>query len=76
MEIPDHLKSALVNFREVDAAGMQQLLEYFCEVRAQECHRQASECMTTVPRRFELASDYAAKAQVYEGFIQDLMDCT
>lgn len=51
------------------------VLEKFCEMKAEECRRACAQAMAHVPREAEVAADYAAKAQVYETFVQELADC-
>ncbi len=50
------------------------VLEKFCELKADECRRACTQRMAHVPREPEVAADYAAKAQAYETFMQELFD--
>ena len=43
-------------------------------MKADECRRACAQTMAHVPRDPEVAADYAAKAQAYEMFMQELLD--
>lgn len=57
-----------------DSTHLKGVLEKFCELKAEECRRACAQAMAHVPRDPEVAADYAAKAQAYETFMQDLLD--
>jgi hypothetical protein len=50
------------------------VLEKFCELKADECRRACARAMAHVPRDPEVAADYAAKAQGYETFMQEVLE--
>ena len=50
------------------------VLEKFCELKADEYRRACARNMAHVPRDTESAADYAAKAQAYATFMQELME--
>jgi hypothetical protein len=47
-------------------------IEKFSSARKQAMDSSAAECLRTLPRQFEEAADYAAKAEVYLQFLKDL----
>ena len=50
------------------------VLARFCEMKADEYRRSCTQRMSHVPREIERAADDAAKADVYDCFIQELMN--
>jgi hypothetical protein len=52
--------------------ALRSALEHFCKARAAERRKDCAQAMSSVPRQYELASDYAAKADVYEGLLAEL----
>jgi len=56
-----------------DSTHLKAVLEKFCEMKAEECRRACAQAMAHVPRDPEVAADYAAKAQGYEMFLQELL---
>jgi hypothetical protein len=63
-------------FEEFKAGNspLKAILEQVCAERAAEYNRKSAEQMRQIPRNFEAAADYAAKAEVYETFMADLME--
>ena len=57
-----------------DSTHLKAVTEKFCEMKADECRRACVQAMAHVPRDPEVAADYAAKAQAYEIFMQELLD--
>ena len=57
-----------------DSTHLKSVLEKFCELKADECRRACTQRMAHVPRDPESAADYAAKAQAYETFMQELLE--
>jgi hypothetical protein len=62
--------------REFDASHspLKDVLVKFCELKADEYRRSCTQRMSHVPREVERAADYAAKAQAYEKFIEELFE--
>ena len=50
------------------------VLAKFCEMKADEYRRSCTQRMSIVPRDTERAADDAAKADVYESFMRELLD--
>lgn len=73
MELPDHLRHRLTYLKQHDPEQVVPLLEYVCEMWAQEFKSLCAQQMAVVPRNPELASDYAAQAAVYDRFVKDLL---
>jgi hypothetical protein len=57
-----------------NSTHLKAVLEKFCELKAEECRRACTQRMAHVPRDPESAADYAAKAQAFEAFMQELLD--
>lgn len=49
------------------------VLAKFCELKADEYRRSCTQRMSIVPRDIERAADDAAKADVYESFMKELL---
>lgn len=64
-------RHVLEEFKASDGL-LKTVLEKFCEMKADECRRACVQAMAHVPREPEVAADYAAKAQAYETFMQEL----
>lgn len=47
-------------------------VQKFAQKKRADMEREASDCMRYIPRRFEQASDYAAKAEAYSSLLGDL----
>jgi hypothetical protein len=71
MDFPDLERQVLEDLK--DSTHLKAVLEKFCEMKAEECRRACARNMAHVPRDPEVAADYAAKAQAYETFMQDLV---
>lgn len=57
----------------IDPHSQQRIaLEKFCEDRMNARLQDCAQAMQSVPRLWEQAADYAAKAEVYKGLIADL----
>ena len=53
---------------------LKDVLSKFCELKANEYRRSCTQRMSVVPRDTERAADDAAKAEVYEMFMRELLD--
>ena len=73
MNFSDLERHVLNEFRASDGL-LKAVLEKFCELKADECRRACAQAMAHVPRDPEVAAGYAAKAQAYETFMQELLD--
>ena len=60
--------------KERHSNPFREVLAKFCELKADEYRRSCTQRMSFVPRDVERAADDAAKADVYEGFMQELMN--
>jgi len=65
-------RHVLQEFKE-SFGHLKAVLEKFCEMKTDECRRACVQAMAHVPRDPEVAADYAAKAQAYETFMQELL---
>lgn len=72
MEFTELERQVLDEFR-AGGSLLKAVLEKFCEMKADECRRACVQAMAHVPREPEVAADYAAKAQAYEMFMQELL---
>lgn len=52
--------------------ALRSALEKFCQARAEARNADCAQAMRTVPRKWELAADYAAKAEVYSELLKEL----
>jgi hypothetical protein len=73
MEFTELERQVLNEFRASESL-LKTVLEKYCEMKADECRRACVQAMAHVPREPEVAADYAAKAQAYETFVQELFD--
>lgn len=72
-EFSDLERYALQEFK-ADQGYLKIALQKFCELKADEYRRACTQAMAHVPRDPETAADYAAKAQAFETFMQELME--
>ena len=63
----------LEQFRDENSM-LKAVLAKFCELKADEYRRSCTDRMSRVPREIERAADDAAKADVYESLMQELLD--
>ena len=73
MELPDTYRHTLDFLKQNDNMGVIPMLQYVCEVWKQQYQESSANCMASVPRRFEKASDDAARADVYKHFVDELL---
>jgi len=72
MELTELERQVLAEFCAGDSL-LKAVLAKFCEMKADECRRACVQAMAHVPREPEVAADYAAKAEAYETFLEDLL---
>jgi hypothetical protein len=72
MDFSDLERQVLEDLR--DSTHLKAVLDKFCDMKADECRRACTQRMAHVPRDPESAADYAAKAQAYETFMQELLE--
>lgn len=72
MEFTELERQVLDEFRAGNSL-LKAVLEKFCEMKTEECRRACVQAMAHVPREPDVAADYAAKAQAYEMFVQELL---
>lgn len=71
MNLTDAEALVLKDFLEQDTP-LRAVITKFANQRGDYMRRESTDAMKTVPRQFEKAADYAAKADVYETFLSDL----
>jgi len=69
----DSERYVLEQFRDENSM-LKAVLAKFCELKADEYRRSCTDRMSRVPREIERAADDAAKADVYESLMQELLD--
>ena len=62
---------ALSNWLAHDG-DLREAVQQFLNDKAAHCEREAADNMRAIPRKFELAADYASKAEVYREFWKEL----
>ena len=67
----ENQRLALSNFLAHDSDLCGAITQFLSE-KQRHCEGEASSYMRTVPRNYELASDYAAKAEVYAELWKEL----
>jgi hypothetical protein len=73
IELSENERYLLEEFKSGNSP-LKSILEKIWAERAAEYNRNSAEQMRQIPRNFEAAADYAAKAEVYETFMADLME--
>jgi len=67
----DNQRLVLTNWLARDG-DLRDAVQEFLDDRAAYCEKETADAMRTIPRSFELAADYASKAEVYRGLWKEL----
>jgi hypothetical protein len=65
-------KHAIESFAGSPQSPLYSALDKFCAHKKQEMEANSADAMRSVPRQYEVAADYAAKADAYRNLLNDL----